>query len=105
MVLEWGMGEHFKHIAWDAGTGPVFLGEDIVRRKDFSERTAELVDEDVRKILDAAYARTRKILQEHERAMHAIAAELLEKETIPGDRVRELLTQGAGPAGEGAAEA
>ncbi len=91
MVLEWGMGEHFRHIAWDAGTGPVFLGEDIVRRKDFSERTAELVDEDVRKILDSAYARTRKILEEHDQAMHAIAAELLEKETIPGDRVRELL--------------
>ncbi len=91
MVLEWGMGDHFKHIAWDAGMGPVFLGEEIARRKDFSERTAELVDEDVRKILDAAYARTRGILNEHDAAMHAIAAELLEKETIPGDRVRELL--------------
>ncbi len=93
MVLEWGMGEHFRHIAWDAGTGPVFLGEDIVRRKDFSEHTAEMIDEDVRNILDQTYVRTRKILEEHGQAMHAIAAELLEHETIPGDRVRELLSQ------------
>jgi len=103
MVLEWGMGEHFRHIAWDAGTGPVFLGEDIVRRKDFSERTAEMIDEDVRKILDSAYERTRKILEEHDQAMHAIAAELLEKETIPGDRVRELLA--SEPGGGSPAEA
>jgi len=104
MVLEWGMGDHFKHIAWDAGMGPVFLGEEIARRKDFSERTAELVDEDVRKILDGAYARTRKILEEHDQAMHKIAEELLEKETIPGDRVRAIL-KGEPTSGEAAAEA
>lgn len=104
MVLEWGMGDHFKHIAWDAGMGPVFLGEEIARRKDFSERTAELVDEDVRKILDGAYARTRKILEEHDQAMHKIAEELLAKETIPGDRVREIL-RGEPPASGEAAEA
>ncbi len=104
MVLEWGMGDHFKHIAWDAGMGPVFLGEEIARRKDFSERTAELIDEDVRKILDGAYARTRKILEEHDQAMHKIAEELLEKETIPGDRVRAIL-KAEPTSGEAAAEA
>ena len=91
MVLEWGMGEHFKHMAFGSDSGPVFLGEDIARRKEFSEETARLVDLDIRAILNQAYQRTQKVLQEHHSAMEALAAELLEHETIPGDRVREIL--------------
>ncbi len=93
MVLDWGMGEHFKNIAWGSDSGPIFLGEELARKKDFSEATAELVDQDVRKILDEAYQRTLEVLKKHEAAMHKIAAELLEKETIPGERVREILKE------------
>jgi len=93
MVLDWGMGDHFKNIAWGSHTGPVFLGEELARRKDFSEETARLVDEDIRKILDEAYARTKRVLEAHAPAMHRIAAELLEKETIPGERVRAILRE------------
>jgi cell division protease FtsH len=91
MVLEWGMGEHFKHMAFGSDSGPVFLGEDIARRKEFSEETARLVDLDIRAILNQAYQRTQKVLQDHRPAMEALATELLEHETIPGDRVREIL--------------
>ncbi len=93
MVLDWGMGEHFKNIAWGSDAGPVFLGEEIARRKDFSEATANLIDSDVQKILDEAYTRTKAVLREHAQAMHRIAAELLEKETISGERVREILSE------------
>ena len=106
MVLDWGMGEHFKNIAWGSHTGPVFLGEELARRKDYSEETARLVDEDVRRILDEAYQRTKRVLEEHAEAMHKIAEELLEHETIPGERVREILRGTAGDeASEPAAEA
>ncbi len=93
MVLDWGMGEHFQHIAWGSDSGPVFLGEEIARKKDHSEETARLVDQDIRKILDEAYQRARDILEAHAPAMHRIAEELLERETIPGDRVREILAE------------
>ena len=100
MVLDWGMGEHFKNMALGTKSGPVFLGEELVRHDDYSEETARLVDEDVRRILDEAYQRAKKTLEEHAEVMHALASELLEKETIPGERVRELL-KGSGEAHEG----
>ncbi|WP_234553492.1 ATP-dependent zinc metalloprotease FtsH [Thermus caliditerrae] len=93
MVLDWGMGEHFKNIAWGSDSGPIFLGEEIAKKKDHSEETARLIDEDIRKILDEAYAKARQILMEHAPAMHRIAEELLREETIPGERVRAILKE------------
>ena len=54
MVLEWGMGENFKNMALTTDSGPVFLGEDMAKPKAFSEHTSQLVDEDVKRILQAA---------------------------------------------------
>ncbi|MER3535919.1 MAG: cell division protein FtsH [Thermus sp.] len=93
MVLDWGMGEHFKHIAWGSDSGPIFLGEELARKKDHSEETARLIDEDIRRILDEAYQRAREVLMAHAEAMHKIAEELLLHETIPGDRVRSILEE------------
>lgn len=93
MVLDWGMGEHFKNIAWGSDSGPIFLGEEIAKKKDHSEETARLIDQDIRKILDEAYAKARQVLMEHAPAMHKIAEELLREETIPGERVRAILKE------------
>ncbi|BDB12077.1 ATP-dependent zinc metalloprotease FtsH [Thermus thermophilus] len=93
MVLDWGMGEHFKNVAWGSDSGPVFLGEEIAKKKDHSEETARLIDQDILKILDEAYQRARKVLATHREAVHKIAEELLREETIPGDRVRAILRE------------
>ncbi len=93
MVLDWGMGEHFKNIAWGSDSGPIFLGEEIAKKKDHSEETARLIDEDIRTILDEAYAKARQVLLEHAEAMHRIAEELLREETVPGERVRAILKE------------
>ena len=93
MVLDWGMGEHFKNVAWGSDSGPVFLGEEIAKKKDHSEETARLIDQDIMKILDEAYERARKVLSTHREAVHKIAEELLREETIPGDRVRAILRE------------
>ncbi|RTI07233.1 cell division protein FtsH [Thermus scotoductus] len=93
MVLDWGMGEHFRNIAWGSDSGPIFLGEEIAKKKDHSEETARLIDQDIRKILDEAYAKARQVLMEHAEAMHKIAEELLREETIPGERVRAILKE------------
>jgi len=93
MVLDWGMGEHFRNLAWGSDSGPVFLGEEIARKKDHSEETARLIDQDIEHILDKAYDRAKLALQEHAEAVHKVAEELLQHETILGQRVREILAE------------
>ena len=91
MVLEWGMGDTFQHQALTTETGPVFLGEDMAQRKEFSEHTARLVDEDVKRILDRAYARAKQLVGEYAQAMHETAEALLTNELITGDVVRNAV--------------
>ncbi|WP_027480589.1 ATP-dependent zinc metalloprotease FtsH [Deinococcus pimensis] len=93
MVLEWGMGDTFQHQALTTDNGPVFLGEDMAQRKEFSEHTARLVDEDVKRILDRAYARAKQLVTEYAGAMHEVADALLTSELITGDVVREAVSK------------
>lgn len=93
MVLEWGMGDNFRHMALADVSGPIFLGEDIAQRKDFSERTAQLVDEDIKGILDRAYERSKVIILQYGQAMHEVAEALLQNELITGDVVREAVAR------------
>ncbi|AFZ66135.1 ATP-dependent zinc metalloprotease FtsH [Deinococcus peraridilitoris] len=91
MVLEWGMGDTFQHQALTTESGPVFLGEDMARRKEFSEHTARLVDEDVKRILDRSYTRAKQLVSEYAGAMHEVAEALLTSELITGDVVRSAV--------------
>lgn len=91
MVLEWGMGDTFQNQALSTNSGPVFLGEDMAQRKEFSEHTARLVDEDVKRILDRAYARAKQLVGEYASAMHEVADALLTSELITGDVVRNAV--------------
>ena len=93
MVLEWGMGQNFRHMGLSNESGPVFLGEDMMQRKDFSEHTAQLVDEDVQGILTRAYTRSREIIEQYASAMHEVAEALLTSELITGDVVREIVAR------------
>ncbi|MDW8482563.1 MAG: ATP-dependent zinc metalloprotease FtsH [Meiothermus sp.] len=97
MVLDWGMGDHFKNVAWGSNTGPIFLGEEIAKKQDHSEETSRLIDADIRAILDRAYERAKEVLAAHAEAVHKLAAELLEREVVQGERVREILAQTRAP--------
>lgn len=92
MVLDWGMGEHFEHMAFGSDSGPVFLGEELGHRKNFSEETAREIDIDVRSLLEKAYVEAKEILTKHTVSMHKVAEALLETEIVPGDTVRKLLS-------------
>ncbi|SEJ31010.1 cell division protease FtsH [Deinococcus reticulitermitis] len=98
MVLEWGMGENFKNMALTTDSGPVFLGEDMAKPKMFSEHTSQLVDEDVKRILNHAYDRALTIVTEYKQAMHDVAEALLSQELITGDVVREAVARVGGAA-------
>jgi cell division protease FtsH len=92
MVLEWGMGDRLKNIAWGNGSqSPIFLGEQIMSRAEVSEETARMIDEDIRDILERTYKDAKRILHEYAQAMHDVAAALLENEIITGDVVRDAV--------------
>lgn len=98
MVLDWGMGEHFKNVAWGSNTGPIFLGEEIAKKQDHSEETSRLIDSDIQSILDRAYEKAKQVLSNHAEAVHRLAEELLETEIVQGERVREIISQTKRPA-------
>ena len=91
MVLDWGMGDRFKNIAFGSQRQQVFLGEEIAHRQDFSEETNREIDEEIVKILYTAYENALSLLRDHEKELETIINELLSKEEIPGSRIKEIL--------------
>ena len=90
MVREWGMSAEIGPMAWGGG-GQVFLGEDLMHTKDYSEDTSRVIDDEVEKILRAVETRALDVLTEHRGGLDAIAAALLEHETIDGATVGRLV--------------
>ena len=91
MVLDWGMSERFGFMALGGRSQQVFLGEEISRGRNYSDRTAREVDEEIMSILDAAFSRAEATLQKYRAGLHAVADGLLEKEEMLGDEVMALL--------------
>jgi cell division protease FtsH len=87
MVCEWGMSQEFGPMALGKKEEQVFLGRDITHIKDYSEETARLIDQEVRRILSEAYATARRILEERRSALEALAQALVERETLTGQDV------------------
>src|ERR1700694_5611268 len=72
----------------------VFLGRDISRARDYSEATAEQIDQEVRKLLDDAYQLAQETLKEHTDKLEFIAKALLEYETLDGSQIKEIVEHG-----------
>jgi len=95
MVCEWGMSEKLGPITLGKPGDEVFLGRDFVAVKDFSEETAKLIDEEVRRFVNEAYEEARKIIDSKEDLLHKLADALLKKEVLDGHEVEVLLTNGS----------
>lgn len=91
MVLDWGMGENLSNLAL-GGRRASYL-EDLGQRREYSEMTAGKIDEEVRSILDEAFQRSLRTLEEHRDGLDRVAAMLIEKEEIPGSEVVRLVKQ------------
>ena len=85
MVTRYGMSEKVGTITFGSGQNEVFLGRDLAQAKDYSEETAALIDEEVKRIIDIAYNRARDILNGNMDKLTAVATVLLEKEKIDGE--------------------
>jgi cell division protease FtsH len=95
MVREWGMSEELGPMAWGS-QGMVFLGEDLLHSRDYSEDTARVVDAEVSRILRQQEERAIELLSRHRGGLEAVARGLLERETLDGEEVGRLVEEAFG---------
>jgi cell division protease FtsH len=94
MVTQWGMSDKLGPLAYGDNQQEVFLGHSVAQTQNISEETAELIDEEIRRIVDESYELTKNVLQEKADDLHKIAQALIEYETLTGDELRTLLDGG-----------
>ncbi len=93
MVTEWGMSERVGLVTYKSDN-PIFLGRDMEAHNSYSEETAGIIDEEVRKIIESAHARAVELLSSHRKILDNMARVLVERETIYTDEV-DMLLEGA----------
>jgi cell division protease FtsH len=89
-VSQWGLSDEIGPILVGDNEQELFLGREIQTRREVSERTAQLVDSEVTRVIKEAYARATVVLQENMELLHTVAAALLDRETLTGDDVAAL---------------
>lgn len=94
MTCEYGMSEVLGAVTFGHRQEQVFLGRDIGRQNDYSEKVAAQIDSEIRHFIDEAYEGTVKLLTEHMDKLHLIAKNLIERETLEGHEIEEILKYG-----------
>ena len=91
MVCEWGMSDKLGPLSYGEKEGEVFLGRDYGHVKNYSEATAMAIDDEIRKIVEECYERTRDILSQHKDALITVSEALLERENMDGSEIRAMI--------------
>jgi cell division protease FtsH len=91
MVRSWGMSEKLGPLSYDAGEEQIFLGREISQHRDYSEATAQRIDVEVTNLVTMAYNRAKAVLHENMDILHKLAELLLEKETVMGKELDDLI--------------
>jgi cell division protease FtsH len=91
MVTEWGMSDKIGPIFHSANQEEVFLGHSVSQQKNMSEDTANLIDSEVKSLVNEGYARAQEILKNNKDQLEILAAALLEHETLTGDEINDVL--------------
>ena len=94
MVCQWGMSDKLGMIQYGDSNEYVFLGRDMARSKDYSEHTAQEIDDEVKHIIDDAFKRAKGIIDDNRDKLEIIANALLEYETLEGAQVEEIVRTG-----------
>lgn len=94
MVAEWGMSEKMGFLAYSGDEQEVFLGRSVTQQKNLSEETANVIDTEVRRIVDTAYREASDILKTNAIDLERLAQGLLEYETLNGDEIRIIVEGG-----------
>ncbi|MDE7218689.1 MAG: ATP-dependent zinc metalloprotease FtsH [Oscillospiraceae bacterium] len=85
MVTAYGMSQRLGAVSFESGHDEVFIGRSMAQAKTYSEEVAAQIDEEVKAIIDAGYRRCQEVLEAHREQMEAVAAWLLERETMSGE--------------------
>ena len=91
MVTEWGMSEKLGMISYGDNGQEVFLGHSVTQNKNVSEATAREIDNEIKAVIDHAYAEAKRILTERRADLESLAKGLLEYETLSGDEIQAVL--------------
>jgi cell division protease FtsH len=90
MVCEWGMSEKLGPLTFGKKEEEIFLGREIAKHRDYSERTAQDIDEEVRRIVDQAEEKAYQLLSMNMDKLHLLAMALLEKEILDGEEIERI---------------
>jgi len=91
MVTKWGLSDRLGPLTYSEEDGEVFLGRSVTQHKQVSDDTANAIDEEVRRIIDANYARAEEILKKNVKKLHAMANALVKYETIDGSQIKDIM--------------
>jgi cell division protease FtsH len=93
MVTEYGMSEALGPMTFGTGHDEVFIGKEMARSKNYSEKVAAEIDKEVKNIIDKAYRKAQEILESNIQKLHAVANALLEREKLTGEEFEEIFIQ------------
>ncbi|MDD9983159.1 MAG: ATP-dependent zinc metalloprotease FtsH, partial [Gammaproteobacteria bacterium] len=91
MVTRWGLSERLGPLTYSEEEGEVFLGHSVTQHKTVSDQTQDLIDEEVRSIIDRNYQRSTRILKENEPRLHVMASALIRYETIDVEQIKDIM--------------
>jgi cell division protease FtsH len=91
MVCEWGMSEKLGPMSYGAKEEEIFLGREIQKHRDYSEKTAIEIDEEIRDIINGAMNRAEKILRDNIDLLHKLSLELLEREILDSEEIERII--------------
>ncbi len=91
MVSKWGLSEKLGPLSYSEDEGEVFLGRSVTQHKQVSAPTAQIIDEEIRSVIDRNYERARNILEENMDKLHMMADALMKYETIDSDQIDSIM--------------
>jgi cell division protease FtsH len=92
MVQSWGMSEAIGPLSYSKNDEQIFLGREIAQHRDYSESTAKKIDEEINRLIKENYNRAKDVLNENIDILHKLAELLLEKETVKGVELNQLIS-------------
>ncbi len=91
MVRSWGMSDNLGPLSYEQHEEQIFLGREISQHRDYSEETARKIDQEINQLIDKAYQTAKQLLQDNMDILHKLSELLLEKETVMGKELDELI--------------
>jgi cell division protease FtsH len=91
MVCEWGMSDTLGPLAFGKKEEQIFLGREFTQHRDYSEQTARLIDDEIRRIVTESYEKAKEIVDREMAALHRLAMALLEKEVLDGIQIDQII--------------